>query len=145
METYPTAEVSESSPISKRKPRTCQYCQRHFRRYEHLQRHIRIHTNEKPYKCSCGASFGRRDLLKRHQSIGHAPATTTQQTLPVTGFDNRSVQIQSNSLHGGSNESLWGTPDLQNASCGLVDRQRRSVGYQPQGTATAEMRPNAIL
>ncbi|KAL4877534.1 hypothetical protein BJY04DRAFT_198226 [Aspergillus karnatakaensis] len=54
------------------KTRTCVHCGRSFRRTEHLERHVRTHTKEKPYTCFCGAAFSRRDLLKRHMGItGH--------------------------------------------------------------------------
>ncbi|KAI9925312.1 hypothetical protein MW887_006240 [Aspergillus wentii] len=53
----------------------CTYCQKSFRRLEHLQRHTRRHTNEKPFTCCCGASFSRRDLLRRHERmIDHSNA-----------------------------------------------------------------------
>jgi hypothetical protein len=65
---------------------SCPYCQRSFRRLEHLQRHTRrrmfsalayccstnsynLDTNEKPFSCPCGASFSRRDLLRRHERV----------------------------------------------------------------------------
>ncbi|KAE8410612.1 fungal-specific transcription factor domain-containing protein [Aspergillus pseudocaelatus] len=51
------------------KPHVCQYCSRQFRRLEHLQRHRRLHTNERPFVCSCGVSFARKDLLRRHQRL----------------------------------------------------------------------------
>ncbi|PYH48759.1 uncharacterized protein BP01DRAFT_379163 [Aspergillus saccharolyticus JOP 1030-1] len=53
------------------KSRICVHCGRSFRRTEHLERHVRTHTKEKPYICFCGAAFTRRDLLKRHTNIAH--------------------------------------------------------------------------
>ncbi|KAJ4256240.1 hypothetical protein NW762_009319 [Fusarium torreyae] len=58
--------------------RMCHHCGRTFKRTEHLERHVRTHTKEKPFLCHCGASFARRDLLTRHQRIteheGDAPS-----------------------------------------------------------------------
>ncbi|KAL2837696.1 hypothetical protein BJY01DRAFT_251321 [Aspergillus pseudoustus] len=51
---------------------SCTHCGRSFRRKEHLERHLRTHTNEKPFKCICGASFSRRDLLTRHARLAHS-------------------------------------------------------------------------
>ncbi|KAF3395806.1 Transcriptional regulator [Penicillium rolfsii] len=53
------------------KARICIHCGRAFRRTEHLERHVRTHTKEKPFICFCGAAFTRRDLLKRHTRISH--------------------------------------------------------------------------
>ncbi|KAK1854539.1 hypothetical protein CCHR01_02815 [Colletotrichum chrysophilum] len=53
------------------RPHICTFCSRGFRKPEHLQRHIRTHTKEKPYVCECGSSFARRDLLQRHKRLHH--------------------------------------------------------------------------
>ncbi|PVH73613.1 hypothetical protein DL98DRAFT_431022 [Cadophora sp. DSE1049] len=41
-------------------PQQCTYCPRSFNRAEHLLRHIRSHTKEKPFKCgACGKGYAR--------------------------------------------------------------------------------------
>ncbi|KAH7348902.1 hypothetical protein BKA65DRAFT_397962 [Rhexocercosporidium sp. MPI-PUGE-AT-0058] len=48
-------------------PQQCTYCARSFTRAEHLQRHVRSHTKEKPFKCgACGKGYAREDTLIRH-------------------------------------------------------------------------------
>ncbi|KAJ5756922.1 uncharacterized protein N7511_007104 [Penicillium nucicola] len=50
----------------------CGFCKRHYNRADHLIRHVRSHTREKPYVCDiCDKGFARPDLLKRHVT-GHA-------------------------------------------------------------------------
>ncbi|KAL7908450.1 fungal-specific transcription factor domain-containing protein [Trichoderma velutinum] len=67
---------NEGRQVQGRRPPTarrnhCVYCTRSFKRAEHLQRHIRIHTKDKPYICRCGTAFARRDLLTRHERLSH--------------------------------------------------------------------------
>ncbi|KAL7785693.1 fungal-specific transcription factor domain-containing protein [Trichoderma afarasin] len=56
----------------------CVYCTRSFKRAEHLQRHIRTHTKDKPYVCQCGTAFARRDLLTRHERLSHGHSSSHQ-------------------------------------------------------------------
>ncbi|KAK2804987.1 hypothetical protein FQN51_001081 [Onygenales sp. PD_10] len=45
----------------------CDVCRATFTRQEHLTRHLRSHTTEKPFKCpECGKGFSRHDVLHRH-------------------------------------------------------------------------------
>lgn len=46
-------------------------CNLNFTRTEHLQRHIRKHTGERPYECFCGRYFSRRDNLRQHAQTVH--------------------------------------------------------------------------
>jgi hypothetical protein len=46
----------------------CSVCNSTFRRPEHLRRHLRSHTDDKPFICpNCGKGFARSDTLHRHE------------------------------------------------------------------------------
>ncbi|KAH8705088.1 hypothetical protein BGW36DRAFT_6772 [Talaromyces proteolyticus] len=52
----------------------CAVCQATFRRPEHLKRHLRSHTKEKPFQCNqCSRRFSRSDTLHRHEQSHHTP------------------------------------------------------------------------
>ncbi|KAL2821597.1 fungal-specific transcription factor domain-containing protein [Aspergillus granulosus] len=54
----------------------CSICQSTFRRPEHLKRHFRSHTKEKPFECTqCGRHFSRTDTLHRHELSHHTLRT----------------------------------------------------------------------
>ncbi|KAH7007754.1 hypothetical protein EDB80DRAFT_577217 [Ilyonectria destructans] len=47
----------------------CSQCYRRYHRTEHLTRHVRSHTKQRPYSCGfCAKSFARLDVLKRHET-----------------------------------------------------------------------------
>ncbi len=61
---------NEGRPLSQ-----CTICNSTFRRPEHLRRHLRSHTDDKPFVCpDCGKGFARSDTLHRHQ-LSHQAST----------------------------------------------------------------------
>ncbi|KAH8902700.1 hypothetical protein BR93DRAFT_919808 [Coniochaeta sp. PMI_546] len=71
----PSSEVSNEvvvRPLKKPRRFECPRCQRQFSRLEHLQRHDRTHTQERPFSCQqCQSRFTRSDLLIRHERLSH--------------------------------------------------------------------------
>ena len=58
------ANLDDKKPSSQ-----CTVCNKTFRRAEHLRRHFRSHTDDKPFACSiCGKRFARSDTLLRHEA-----------------------------------------------------------------------------
>ncbi|VUC22232.1 unnamed protein product [Clonostachys rosea] len=58
----------------------CPQCGQVFSKTEHLARHIRSHTKERPFECECcGKAYSRHDSLLRHARthVGHDVNTTS--------------------------------------------------------------------
>lgn len=56
-------------PEKKKKLHECPLCHSTFQRPEHVKRHMRSHSSEKPFLCTqpnCGKRFNRNDNLKAH-------------------------------------------------------------------------------
>lgn len=51
-------------------PYKCDVCEALFGRNEHLQRHLRTHTMERPYSCVvCKHTFPRKSVMLTHQQL----------------------------------------------------------------------------
>ncbi|SCU84732.1 LAFA_0D11672g1_1 [Lachancea sp. 'fantastica'] len=65
----PKTRGRKPSPIlDSSKHFACEFCDRRFKRQEHLKRHVRsLHMGEKPFGCQiCGKKFSRSDNLNQH-------------------------------------------------------------------------------
>ncbi|KAL6792662.1 hypothetical protein J3E68DRAFT_377410 [Trichoderma sp. SZMC 28012] len=71
----------------------CPHCDQAFKKREHMVRHIRSHTKERPFACDiCSKSYGRRDSLIRHarthDRVGNGTILMTRPLMPSpTGED----------------------------------------------------------
>ncbi|KAJ5819422.1 hypothetical protein N7474_005013 [Penicillium riverlandense] len=71
----------------------CSRCQRTFTRADHLSRHVRIHTQEKPFACLlCQKSFNRADMLKRHACLRRA-AVNDKQLEELAASQTKNVRV----------------------------------------------------
>lgn len=77
MELGPYPQKSHSCPIPT--------CGRLFKRLEHLKRHVRTHTQERPYICPfCSKAFSRSDNLAQHKRT-HDRSDGAEGGFPLSG------------------------------------------------------------
>lgn len=129
------------------KPRlfVCQVCTRAFARQEHLTRHERSHTKEKPYCCGiCNRKFSRRDLLLRHAHKihgGHHGGTIIKQNTVLENSNNRVHKRRQSGSAAASkavasvntvNVGTAMTPTLQHSSPFLSIKGKRRASYSAQ-------------
>ncbi|KAE8146447.1 putative C2H2 transcription factor [Aspergillus avenaceus] len=84
-------EHEENAPPSKKKKGQRFYCTDYppcnlsFTRSEHLARHIRKHTGERPFQCHCSRRFSRLDNLRQHAQTVHVNEEIPGDSLAATG------------------------------------------------------------
>ncbi|RCK59042.1 Transcriptional regulator ADR1 [Candida viswanathii] len=115
-----------TTPSGKPRLFVCQVCTRAFARLEHLRRHERSHTKEKPFSCGvCQRKFSRRDLLLRHAQKLHAGCSDA-----ITRLRRKSIK---RSLNGEGDDD---DDDMQDDD----DELQQSADATPTTTGSAKSR-----
>lgn len=92
-------------------------CRMVFTRSEHLARHVRKHTGERPFQCHCVKSFSRLDNLRQHCQTVHSDTpelneevlrklTVLHANLAASAAKNQQAQ---NKVTGDATVSTWST------------------------------------
>lgn len=106
-------------------------CGRMFKRMEHLKRHMRIHTMERPFACTaCDKKFARKDNLNQHlrthqrdgmDDYPHAESGSRTASPEGDGYDEGSFPYMDNIPNGQIYElELTGAVEVQGDEEGLV-------------------------
>ncbi|KAL4892126.1 hypothetical protein BDV59DRAFT_180901 [Aspergillus ambiguus] len=88
---HETEHKGGNAPPSKKKKGQRFYCTDYppcnlsFTRSEHLARHIRKHTGERPFQCHCSRRFSRLDNLRQHAQTVHVNEEIPGDSLAATG------------------------------------------------------------
>ncbi|KAJ5591058.1 hypothetical protein N7450_005030 [Penicillium hetheringtonii] len=73
-------------PKTSQDERICSICSQAFKKAEHLDRHIRSHTKERPFTCDvCGKLYARQDTLLRHARSHRRNGQTSKEPSKGTG------------------------------------------------------------
>ncbi|KND86634.1 Hydrogen peroxide stress regulator 1 [Tolypocladium ophioglossoides CBS 100239] len=139
------------------KVRMCPHCGRTFKRTEHLERHVRTHTKEKPFVCHCGAAFSRRDLLTRHQRVephgsgtemssGGVPGPVPVPTLPPEYGRAAEADLAAATWLPGLSVDPWVAPQpLQPVIQPSTEEPGRRNGYVDSGSCGQDLSSPQLL
>ncbi|KAG7895543.1 hypothetical protein KL936_000251 [Ogataea polymorpha] len=135
------AELTLNGTTPSGKPRlyVCNICTRAFARQEHLKRHERSHTKEKPFACTiCSRKFSRRDLLLRHSTKLHAGAAEV-----VPRLRRRSVKSTSSpASKDNTDQSASNSPSAEPAGRAGLRRGKRG-SFSASASAVTKPTPSA--
>jgi C2H2 transcription facotor len=116
-------------------------CNLSFTRSEHLARHIRKHTGERPFQCHCNRRFSRLDNLRQHAQTVHVNEDIPAESLAATGTRYQR-QIRTEKLRPAGSRARSGTLGSQGGHSRGHSRNlsASSIGSTTSNYSTAETR-----
>ena len=127
-------------------------CNLSFTRSEHLARHIRKHTGERPFQCHCSRRFSRLDNLRQHAQTVHVNEDIPVDSLAAvsTRFvrQARQERVRGNGRARASTAGSVGTPP-RGHSKSLSTSSITSIGslgsYSPRDDPIGRRRPPPLV
>uniref|UniRef100_A0A672N0K2 Zinc finger protein 148-like n=1 Tax=Sinocyclocheilus grahami TaxID=75366 RepID=A0A672N0K2_SINGR len=137
--------INEDGSLGHQNPKShvCEHCNAAFRTNYHLQRHVFIHTGEKPFQCNqCDMRFIQKYLLQRHEKIHTGNLTFVNDSASLAGQPLFSTEKQFTSpsrFRPSMNSPLRSTLEKPNFSL-LVDSQH-SFSFSGDETNPSSVSP----
>ncbi|PYH98472.1 hypothetical protein BO71DRAFT_371179 [Aspergillus ellipticus CBS 707.79] len=86
--------LPSDTETSSSRTRPCRVCNKTFSKAEHLTRHLRSHTLERPYTCTvCGKGYSRSDVLRRHEKSHENPSPRSRPSMSQTPFHSTAEDV----------------------------------------------------
>ncbi|KAF8853320.1 hypothetical protein BDZ45DRAFT_748731 [Acephala macrosclerotiorum] len=132
---------ADGTRSSKKKPKAQRFfcqdyppCNLSFTRSEHLARHIRKHTGERPFQCHCSRRFSRLDNLRQHAQTVHQNEEIPQDSLAATGTRFQR-QVRTDRVRTPGSRSRAGTTGSQTSQ--IRGHQRNSLSTSSIGSVSS--------
>ncbi|KAG0365826.1 hypothetical protein BGZ54_006179, partial [Gamsiella multidivaricata] len=121
------ASQSSSSSMTQANKHPCKFptCGWSFKRFEHLKRHMLVHTKERPFVCDfhgCEKSFSRSDNFSAHLR------THTKKAMHMRRFDRQLMEPIRTSFENAMPGPLSGTPGSAGDRGSIVDSHSGGMG-----------------